>query len=315
MVKNFISESIYIEAPAAEGTMHYTKEELHIKRFYTNSKGIPVLMIHGSVENGKIFYSSSGKGIAPYLAKKGYDVFVPDLRGRGLSKPSISKDSRFGWAETIEVDMPLYIEKIKKLKGDMPIHWVAHSWGGVVILAYLAQHPEITETTMSMVFFATKRKIKFNSFKKIWTIRVLWDKLARLAIRQKGFFDAKRFKAGSDNETKRIFDESTKWVKTKKWLHWYSKFDFAKALKQQQLPPTLNLIGTMDKVLCHPQDIELLIKETGAKDHTYKIIGKPTGFKNDYGHNDILSHPDAEKEVYPIVLKFLKRNSPEMISE
>jgi pimeloyl-ACP methyl ester carboxylesterase len=308
MLKDFVAESIFIDAPVSKGTTHYKKEELHIKRFYSNPNGIPVLMIHGSVENGKIFYSSSGKGIAPYFAKKGYDVFVPDLRGRGQSKPSISKHSKFGWAESIEVDIPLYIEKIKELKGDVPIHWVAHSWGGIVILAYLAQHPETTEKTSSMVFFATKRKIKFNSIKKVWTIRILWDKLARVAIRQKGYFDARRFKAGSDNETIRIFQESTKWVKAKKWIHWYNKFDFSKALKKQQLPPTLNLIGTMDKVLCHPQDIELLIKETGAESHNYKIIGKSTGFKNDYGHNDILSHPDAQKEVYPLVLDFFEKN-------
>jgi pimeloyl-ACP methyl ester carboxylesterase len=305
MASELISESIFIDAPVARGTTKYSKEELHIKRFYTNPHGTPILMIHGSVENGKIFYSSSGKGIAPYLAKKGYDVFIPDLRGRGLSKPAISKNSTFGWAETIEIDLPLYIEKIKELKGDVPIHWVAHSWGGVIILAYLALHPTSIKTA-SMVFFATKRKIKFNSFKKIWTIRILWDKLARLAIQQKGFFDAKRFKAGSDNETKRIFKESTQWVKTKKWRHWYNGFDFAAALKKQDLPPTLNLIGTEDQVLCHPQDIELLIKETGAKNHKYQVIGKLSGFKNDYGHNDILSHPDAEKEVYPIALTFLQ---------
>ncbi|HIN39000.1 MAG TPA: esterase, partial [Flavobacteriales bacterium] len=43
-------------------------EKLHVKRFFTDKKGQPVLMLHGSIENGKIFYSSSGKGLAPYLA-------------------------------------------------------------------------------------------------------------------------------------------------------------------------------------------------------------------------------------------------------
>jgi len=89
-------ENIYIEAPLAKGTKLYLKEELFIKRFYANANGAPVLMIHGSVENGKIFYSSSGKGFAPYLAKKGYDVFVVDLRGRGQSKPLVNKYSEYG---------------------------------------------------------------------------------------------------------------------------------------------------------------------------------------------------------------------------
>jgi len=30
----------------------------------------PIVMIHGAIENGKIFYSESGKGLAPFLCKK-----------------------------------------------------------------------------------------------------------------------------------------------------------------------------------------------------------------------------------------------------
>ena len=43
-----------------------------------------LLLIPGSIENGHIFYSKSGKGFAPWMAERGFDVFVADLRGRGL---------------------------------------------------------------------------------------------------------------------------------------------------------------------------------------------------------------------------------------
>ena len=46
-----------------------------------------VLMIHGAVENGRIFYSNSGKGLAPFLCNSDSDVFVIDLPGRGESQP------------------------------------------------------------------------------------------------------------------------------------------------------------------------------------------------------------------------------------
>jgi len=66
-------------------------EKLHLKRFFNDKMGQPVVMLHGSIENGKIFYSSSGKGLAPFLADQGYDVFVPDFRGKGKSTPPIVK--------------------------------------------------------------------------------------------------------------------------------------------------------------------------------------------------------------------------------
>ena len=87
-------------------------DTLHLQRIYKNPDGDPVFMLHGSIENGKIFYSNSGKGFAPYLANNNYDVFVADLRGRGKSSPSINTHSNFGLIEAINEDMPAFINKI-----------------------------------------------------------------------------------------------------------------------------------------------------------------------------------------------------------
>ena len=42
--------------------------------------GEPILMVHGAIENGRIFYTESGKGLACFLARHGYQVYVADLR-------------------------------------------------------------------------------------------------------------------------------------------------------------------------------------------------------------------------------------------
>ena len=76
---------------------------LHLKRIYRVSHGIPVLMIHGSVSNGRIFYSSSHKGLAPYLAACGCDVYVADLRGRGQSTPAVHAHSAHSQTQSIEI--------------------------------------------------------------------------------------------------------------------------------------------------------------------------------------------------------------------
>lgn len=303
-------ESIFIqmdaETKSSANSHQNIPETLHIKRFYTDDSAPPVLMIHGSIENGRIFYSSSGKGLAPYLAKNGYDVFVVDLRGRGLSSPAISKGSKHGHRETLKDDFPAYINKIKEIKGDVPQHWIAHSWGGILILAYLAKNFESVKIA-SMVFFATKRRLTVISLQRIWTMNIMWGLMAPLGIALRGYLPAKEYKAGSDNETKRSDRETNQWVKKKKWLDWYDKFDYAAALKKLQLPPTLHLTGKKDLLLGHPKDVQLLMLETGGENSQLKILGKSTGHLNDYGHNDILTHKDAVIDVYPMVLDFMNR--------
>ena len=300
-------ESIFIKINSEFNSKQTVTEELHIKHFYTDENAPPVMMIHGAIENGKIFYSSSGKGLAPYLAQNGYDVFVVDLRGRGLSKPSINKNSKHGLTEILRDDFPAYIKKIKEIKGDVPQHWIAHSWGGVMMLAYLAKNFESVKIA-SMVFFGTKRRITIMSFKKIWRINIMWNIFGRLLIASRGYLPAKEAKIGSDNETKKSNRETNVWAKSRKWLDWNDKFDYAAALKKIKLPPTLYLCGENDDILGHPKDVKLLMTETGEQDNYFQILGKSTGNKNDYGHNDILTHQDAAIDVYPIALNFMKNH-------
>ena len=109
----------------------HENELLHLKRFCGDDNGPVIFMLHGSIENGRIFYSKNGKGLAPFLAKQGYDVFVADLRGRGQSTPAINRDSKFGLTECVEQEIPAFLNEIKKIRGNSPQHWIAHSWGTV----------------------------------------------------------------------------------------------------------------------------------------------------------------------------------------
>ena len=92
-------------------------QTLHLRRIANQQPSGPVvLLIHGAVENGKIFYTHSNKGLAPFLAEQGYCCYVADLRGRGESKPAICKQARYGQTEAIVEDIPAFIEKIEQLE-------------------------------------------------------------------------------------------------------------------------------------------------------------------------------------------------------
>ena len=51
---------------------------------------------------------------------------------------------------TMDYDINI-INKIIELKGDVPQHWVAHSWGGVLLLALLAKNPAIVAYNIRII--------------------------------------------------------------------------------------------------------------------------------------------------------------------
>lgn len=279
-------------------------DRLHLRRIYNDPKGEPVFLVHGMLENGHIFYTNSGKGYASYLAQNGYDVFVADLRGRGYSTPRVNRHSEFGHKEMLTEDMPAYLAKIQELKGEQPMHWGAHSWGGVSLLAYLAiANPQ--PPVKSIVFFGAKRRISVRNWYFFWMIRVSWWHIFPLLIKLKGFIPAKDYKLGGENESRGVFYQTDYWVREKEWKHWDTGWDFAKALQGKPLPPVLYLAGKKDRVLGHPTDVQLLAEETGDQIRTFHMLSKENGHQIDYGHINMLTHPQAVQDVFPIALEWM----------
>jgi pimeloyl-ACP methyl ester carboxylesterase len=293
-------ESHYI--PFMEG------ERLHVRRFCTDDQHPALLLIHGSIENGKIFYSSSGKGFAPWMAQNGYDVYVVDLRGRGQSTPPINRNSTWGQAEALADEYPAIFAWLMAQKGSPRIYIGTHSWAGVNVLAYLARTTMPLEIP-AMVFFGAKRHISVRPFPYyFFMIKLGWNLLARRSVRKWGYLDAVKYRMGSDNITTRDWLETDAWVVSRDaWVHWQDGFDYRTAFAQMALPPTLYIAGIKDRVLGHPKDVALLAAETGA--HQPKklvVLSRANGNNHDYGHIDMLTHPDAPADHFPLALDWLQ---------
>ena len=283
-------------------------DQLYLKRFQpAQHKGI-VFMVHGSVENGRVFYSSSGKGIAPYLAKNGFDVFVVDLRGKGKSRPAVGKNSKHGQYEAITEDIPACIDYIKNTTGKTSLHLLAHSWGGVLCLCWFARYHS-SVNIQSMVFMGTKRKIYIKSWEKRWKVDFFWNIIGNVASEIKGYLPAKSLRFGSDNEPKQFYKETNQWVYSDEWIDPRDGLNYKQALKNLNVPPILSLTGVQDTVLGNPYDVQFLMQEANAHDHRYVEVGKKYGFKHDYGHIDILTHPDAPTDHFPLVLDWLNTHN------
>jgi len=281
---------------------------LNLQRFTGAEPGPPVIMLHGAIENGRIFYSGSGRGLAIYLARNGFDVYVADLRGRGKSKPPISRSSCFGQTEAITEDIPACVEAVIKLRGPIPQQWVAHSWGGVLFSSVLARFPKYLKLVGSLVYFGSKRTIRVWNIHRILKVELVWRWLCPLACRIYGYLPARQLRIGSDSETAKSYRQSAAWVKNDAWVDSDDGFDYGAAVKKLFLPPIWYIAAENDHALGHPRDVHDFMESTGRQERRYTLLSRKNGNRYDYDHITMLTHPDAVQDHFPQVLEWLQQH-------
>ncbi|WP_258406003.1 alpha/beta fold hydrolase [Shewanella acanthi] len=292
----------------------YRDGQLHLRQLLPSAPNFartPILMLHGAMSNGRVFYSQSGRGLACFLAKAGFVVYVLDSAGRGQSLPKISRSMNLGQGEVIREQLPLVQQYILDLhkeaserEGKMPprqVHWCAHSWGGVLMASALARYEALQHSVQSLVTFGSKRTIKVKSFKKWLMVDLFWNRLAPSMAIGQGYLAATKFGFGMDNETKSSLNQCIDWVQSEDWRDHDDGFDYAKAAKLANWPPAWFIAGQNDTVLGHPEDVADMIGECGFKHIKYTVLSKANGFKHDYGHTDMLTHLDANDDHFPQV--------------
>ncbi|TFJ85615.1 hypothetical protein NSK_003124 [Nannochloropsis salina CCMP1776] len=168
------------------------------------------------------------------------DVFVADFRGRGLSRPPVSSLSNYGQHELIIDDVRAFSDGVAALlareKGEegneghthsARQHWLAHSWGGIILSSALARYPSYASSVASQVWFGAKRVISVKSWEKVFKIDLVWGLLFPLLGKIYGFIPARRFKLGADDESLPFLSECSLWVRGGRWVDAKDGFDYA----------------------------------------------------------------------------------------
>jgi predicted alpha/beta hydrolase len=294
--------SLFLPAPGGA--------ELHLRRIEAEGAegagGDPVLMLHGSVENGRVFYTPGGKGLGPFLARGGHPVHIADQRGRGESRPHVARGHRYGQTETITEDLPAFHRWVRERHPGRRVHWVAHSWGGVLMLAALGRFPELRPQVASLTLFGSKRCVRVHNLPRLLLIELYWLRLAPRIAATVGYLPSRRLGLGSDDESVASLGQCCAWVRPGPWLDPRDGFDYGAALLgARDLPPAWYLAAVHDPCLGHPDDVRDLMTEAGQAGERFALLGRAHGNLHDYDHVGMLTHADAPRDHFPRVAAWM----------
>ncbi|MEE8059292.1 MAG: alpha/beta fold hydrolase [Pseudomonadales bacterium] len=294
-------ESIMVSLPSAD--------QVHITRFYRDKKnlGAPVFMLHSTLQDSSTFYGHDGNGLACYLARQGYDVFVADLRGKGKSWPQVNAFSSFGNHQAINEDIPALLEKIVSKRGMAPQIWIGHGWGSVLMCSFYARFGDSVCPVAKMVHFGARRQIQASNYTKTFFISFIWQRLSKLLIAINGYMPAKLLRLGTSNESKDNYCDYLQWSSTNDWHDTVDGFSYGKAIRQQQLPPSFYFAALGDRTYGDLEDVREFVKELGPHDGRLMILSRRGGNLHDYNHLDMLRHKDCEKDHFPLLLDWLQQ--------
>lgn len=275
-----------------------------------------VVLFHGAISNSRIFFSRKVKGLAPFLAKKGFNVFIADLRGRGFSTPTIAEEAgqpgnsvTHGQKEAIQEDIPAFSAAVESISGQATQSWVAHSWGGVLLSSALA-FAEMT-TIDSMVCLGTKKYIgERYSWEYMYKIMYGWNFACKLLIKRHGYLPAARFGIGMDDETSASHRDCTLWVQNEdNWKDPSDGFDYKAAYEAlSHKPPVWHISGINDFVLGNSRDVQRFAELTGQT-QKFTILSKANGNSEDYDHNGMIISANAPDDHFGDIANWIKQHS------
>ncbi|TMP50225.1 hypothetical protein [Pseudoalteromonas sp. S1688] len=81
---------------------------------------------------------------------------------------------------------------------------------------------------------------------------------------------------------------------------------YFEAAKYVNWPPSWYLTGVKDKALGHADDVLNFIEETANTEARFSLLSRQAGNAVDYDHIDILTHPEAISDHFPLISQWMK---------
>jgi len=318
-------------------TIYTTTEDgwslaIHHWRGQAPHRHYPIVLLHGMATNRVNLHADAAHSLALMAAEHGFDVFVGEVRGAGLSRPpkGVPPDYQWGFGEYARLDAPAIVHAVLERAGVDAIHAVGHSMGGMLFSSLAAQTPELIRslTTIGTPYLKglelNRRESRLLKLARRVTpseagIRVPLKRLVgaagNLAAMGAWFVDGTVLnKANMDRSVINLMaQEAIDDIPLKIFTEladriycdgeYEGPYDFEECLHTIEIPMMI-ISGSVDRI-APPEAVFRSAGKVSCEDVRYREMGLRFGDSIDYGHIDLLVGRDAPREVFPLVLSFI----------
>lgn len=269
------------------------------------ARGVPVILLHGSFSNRRFWFSPKGIGLGATLARAGFDVWIPEMRGHGLSPRNLAyRHNRV--ADYARFDLPVLGAFVHEKSGQKP-HWLGHSLGGITLAAALGGNYLPDDHVASVALFGSQVSRTW------WPLKippVEWS--GRFLLKRFAHISGSRLKRGPEDEPIGLALEVLRWNGLFGGFRDRDR-DWWAGLAQVQVP-LLAVAGAGD----HQDPVwacRKLFDQFGSPERQFLVLGKAQGLSEDFGHVQMLVSRQAQAEVWPQVERWLNERAVAVVAD
>ena len=288
-----------------------------------SGEGPPVMLVHGMWANHRNWDHRPEVSLADTLQQEGFDVWVPELRGGpGAVAPSVGALA-FTFDDHVTLDLPVIVHTITERTAQRPA-WVGHSMGGMMLYAYLRDHPDEVSmgVTISSPAVFTDLGLKYRMFASArWMMvgrRVRARDVSSLArfVPERAVELAPVTGHGEIDRAMGLGLIEHGMVDLPRPFVWHaSEWIRQGALVDTHGEPWMVHSDLPLVALAGAGDVTVPAANVGPvcewfSHCTVEILGTEQGYARDYGHVDIVLGRSAKTDVYPRVVRALRELGP-----
>ena len=283
-----------------------------------------VICCHGLAANRLAFDVDPDVSLARHLASRGFEVFLMELRGHGVSQRPV-----WGWTfdDYVARDLPAAIDAVRDHGACERVHWIGHSMGGLLGYAHLSRGG--SDDLCSAVTVGSSLDYSDGTgFRRLVPLRPLLRRIpavpvhlvARLSGGLVGHITTpyERFNVWSTNceprhwrlicrqgfhpVSSRVMDQLATALEPGGLRTAEGRERYGEGLAEATTP-VLALAGSRD-AQCPPGAVERTAASLRSTSRV-AVFGRDHGHADEYGHFDLLVGRHARREVFPLVEEWL----------
>lgn len=288
-----------------------------------------VVLQHG-LASSSLGLQYPGRSLAHHLSGRGYDCYLPELRGHGESEAP--PDMRWDLDDYLFNDIPAVLDAVCGESGRGRVHWIGHSMGGVLLFLLGILHPDIPIASGQTIGSALDYRIGSSGFSRMLPLKPLLDYaptlpygalmhlvaplLARLPDPASGFnfwhsnVEATIIRRISGSLFHAIPSSLLKSLSATFEPRGFSTRDGSISFLEQARSFTVPLrlvAGSRDKQVS-VEAVRHTATLVGGRAEL-KVHGKEHGDSDDYGHWDLILGKRAPAEVWPGLLRWIDEHA------